>query len=111
MGSIFWTSAAAGRRQRNGMYPALFRLAWLCLFCRPAFAQPADLPFLHLKSGVETPATYAEFIFKDWQGFIWLGTEQGLARFDGHRMELFSEAQGLKGLIVTSPFFEDTVNN
>jgi signal transduction histidine kinase/ligand-binding sensor domain-containing protein/CheY-like chemotaxis protein/HPt (histidine-containing phosphotransfer) domain-containing protein len=34
---------------------------------------------------------------QDRQGFLWVGTDEGLFRFDGRRFRAFGEAQGLRG--------------
>lgn len=33
-------------------------------------------------------------IVKDYQGFIWIGTEDGLHRFDGYTMKIYSKVEG-----------------
>jgi signal transduction histidine kinase/CheY-like chemotaxis protein/streptogramin lyase len=38
---------------------------------------------------------------QDRQGYLWVGTENGLYRFDGHRFRRYSTADGLPGDIVT----------
>jgi ligand-binding sensor domain-containing protein len=34
---------------------------------------------------------------QDREGYIWVGTENGLYRYDGHRFKRFSTADGLPG--------------
>lgn len=38
---------------------------------------------------------YANFIHKDHRGLIWMGTQHGLHRFDGHEFKIFDEDTGL----------------
>lgn len=39
-------------------------------------------------------------LLQDRQGFIWVGTDDGLYRFDGSRFQLFGREQGLKSTLV-----------
>lgn len=38
-----------------------------------------------------------ESVFQDSRGFIWIGTANGLNRFDGHRFQTFTKKEGLTG--------------
>ena len=49
------------------------------------------------------------FISRDRYGFIWIGTEEGLNRYDGKRIEHYTPAT--RDVQVTSPCFEDKVGN
>lgn len=52
-------------------------------------AQPARLPFSRLSSTEGLPHASVYAITQDAAGFMWFGTEEGLARYDGHRFELY----------------------
>ena len=39
---------------------------------------------------------------KDHQGFLWIGTENGLYRYDGHRFLAFTTREGLPGNKITA---------
>ena len=41
-------------------------------------------------------------LYQDPQGFLWIGTQGGLFRYDGYRFEEFGPAEGL-----TAPFVQD----
>jgi signal transduction histidine kinase len=46
------------------------------------------------------PSSEAYYVFQDNQGFIWMATDHGVARFDGHDMTVFHTADGLEDPIV-----------
>ena len=43
------------------------------------------------------PDNSIQAIFKDHRGSMWLGTNSGLCRYDGNRMQIFSSRDGLAG--------------
>ena len=51
---------------------------------------------------------------KDFQGFVWIGTEDGLHRFDGNQMKIYRHRES-DSLSLSSNFilglFEDTFHN
>src|SRR5688572_22085202 len=46
------------------------------------------------------PSTETYFVFQDNQGFIWIATDQGVARFDGYEMTVFRATDGLEDPVV-----------
>jgi signal transduction histidine kinase/ligand-binding sensor domain-containing protein/CheY-like chemotaxis protein/HPt (histidine-containing phosphotransfer) domain-containing protein len=79
-------------------WPAL--LGWLCLIGPPAAlaaidAQPLILEHLTTTEGLPQGTVYATL--QDSQGFIWLGTEDGLVRFDGHEMVRYAYSPSAHG--------------
>ena len=73
---------------------------WLCgamlFFCGaalgatgPRWAQLADTVFLHLslEQGLQQQVVTA--LVEDRDGFLWIGTQDGLARWDGYRFRVF----------------------
>ncbi|HVI25922.1 MAG TPA: diguanylate cyclase [Xanthomonadaceae bacterium] len=84
----------------------LWLLAWLC-FCPAALALAPDKAFTHyvrdswsIEDGL--PQISAIAIAQDRTGYIWIGTQGGLARFDGARFVGYtpSEEPALAGLWV-----------
>ena len=61
----------------------------LCLFGLPAASVAADSPPLileHLTTSDGLPQGTVFATLQDSQGFVWLGTEDGLVRYDGHEL-------------------------
>jgi len=54
-----------------------------------ARAQGPKLRFTHLSGEQGLSNSTIEAIFQDSQGFIWIGTRDGLNRYDGHGMEVY----------------------
>ena len=52
-------------------------------------AQEARIPFRHITIRDGLPQNTVNAVAQDEVGFIWLGTQDGLARFDGQRFEIF----------------------
>jgi ligand-binding sensor domain-containing protein len=48
-----------------------------------------------LQDGLPNPTIHA--IFQDKDGFLWLGTESGLSRYDGNRFKTYTVKDGLPG--------------
>lgn len=67
-------------KQIKGLAFAVF----FCLFALSSFS--GELKFHHFSVNEGLPSNVVNTIFQDKAGFIWLGTKEGLVRFDGHRM-------------------------
>src|SRR5580700_5068817 len=89
--------------------PYLRRIALLCLLCASRYALGTKEPLLpdhphyaiqhfgeHFGLGTATILSMAQ----DGQGFLWIGTETGLFRYDGNGVTRFGRAQGLPGEFV-----------
>ena len=53
-------------------------------------------------------------VVKDYQGFIWIGTEDGLHRFDGYTMKIYSKVEGDSSSIGSNYIiclYEDSYHN
>jgi ligand-binding sensor domain-containing protein len=48
------------------------------------------------------PVSRVTSLFQDTQGYMWIGTEGGLARYDGHEFEYFDPSNGFKGTVATA---------
>ncbi len=60
------------------------------LFAPPVRAQP-----LRMTRADGLPSDYAQALFQDRAGFFWVGTDAGIARIDGRRVETFTVDDGL----------------
>ncbi|MEI7981842.1 MAG: two-component regulator propeller domain-containing protein [Bacteroidota bacterium] len=52
------------------------------------------LYFTHLKRENGLPSNEVNCFIQDLQGYIWIGTSNGLVRFDGHDMKIFRSVPG-----------------
>lgn len=64
----------------------LLLLCQLSLSAQPAFS--FDHPVL-IDDEDGLPSKQVNALVQDQRGFVWIGTREGLARFDGHRLEIF----------------------
>ncbi len=82
---------------------------WVCLFCcwhlwLPLTAMAASVAMTATSAAVPATEVYSRFIqlnrdhpqlsqttalVQDQQGFLWIGTQHGLYRYDGHQLETF----------------------
>jgi signal transduction histidine kinase/ligand-binding sensor domain-containing protein/CheY-like chemotaxis protein len=72
-------------------YPKIFILISTLLFLVISFvyAQSPDYKFRHLTTKDGLPSNFVNSIEKDSNGFMWFGTENGLARYDGYEMKVY----------------------
>ena len=75
-------------------------LALLLLLARPARAQQVFLRQFGPTEGLRAPFIYA--LAQDRQGYLWLGTGDGLLRYDGSRFVRFTQQNGLAEDFVVS---------
>jgi len=74
---------------------------WL-LMARPAYAAEPPQAFVRQfgpSEGLSQPFIYC--LLQDRQGYLWLGTAEGLVRYDGTRFVTFTTRQGLAENFVT----------
>src|SRR5215468_4603074 len=78
-------------------------LAWTAalllngLICETSVAATADAPPLileHLTTADGLPQATVMSTLQDSQGFVWLGTEDGLVRYDGHELYRYAYTRG-----------------
>src|SRR6185503_20865180 len=80
--------AGAGRR--------LLSLIASSVFLADSVAVAADAPPLileHLTTAEGLPQATVMTALQDSQGFVWLGTEDGLVRFDGHELHRYARSR------------------
>jgi signal transduction histidine kinase/ligand-binding sensor domain-containing protein/CheY-like chemotaxis protein/AraC-like DNA-binding protein len=59
------------------------------LFAHRSFSQAPKLRFKHITNEQGLSNSTIETIFQDKRGFIWLGTRDGLNRYDGYQMTIY----------------------
>jgi len=71
----------------------LFILIWIILIClQPGFGQTSKLIFEHISSSQGLSQSEVNCIIQDKKGFIWMGTLDGLNRFDGYDMVVYRKS-------------------
>ncbi|MGD1844665.1 MAG: two-component regulator propeller domain-containing protein [Salibacteraceae bacterium] len=81
------------------------RLFWLLLiigFAHGALGNGFNFYRYSLEEGL--PQNYVYTLVQDSNSYLWIGTGEGLARFDGSRIELFTKADGLADNFVTASY-------
>ncbi|WP_158275202.1 two-component regulator propeller domain-containing protein [Pedobacter sp. HMWF019] len=66
---------------------------FLSVFSTSAYAQSAYIQHYTTKDGL--PSNNCYYTLQDSKGYIWIGTDAGVCRFDGNRFENFSIDDGL----------------
>ncbi|MEO8591156.1 MAG: two-component regulator propeller domain-containing protein [Flavobacteriales bacterium] len=74
---------------------ARFLLSLLGLFTLVLRAQPGALHFQHLTVEDGLTDNAVTCVFEDHAGYIWIGTERGLNRYDGQRIERIDNTSNL----------------
>ena len=75
-------------------------IAAVALVPRPAAAQRLHVVAYGAAEGLPEQSVTA--VLQDRQGVLWVGTDAGVARYDGNRFEVFTEADGLVDNSVTA---------
>lgn len=71
------------------MNKVIFLLIILCFITLQSFSQKKILRFEHLSVDDGLPQNTIQGIVKDKYGFIWLGTWEGLCKFDGYEFTIY----------------------
>jgi len=84
---------------QNGLFCILFILLSVNLIGQINSSEPSNeyiitKRLLSIENGLVSRQVYCGLI--DDEGFMWLGTDYGLTRFDGKKFELFTTNEGLK---------------
>jgi len=75
-------------------------LIWV--FSRPGFAQEYSYSHYDITDGLAGSTVYC--ITQDTDGFLWMGTETGVSRFDGTHFRNFTTSEGLPDIEVLQMF-------
>lgn len=71
---------------------------FLCFY--PFFFLSAQEKVIHFNTSNGLPHDITYGIFQDRSGFIWIGTDDGLVKYDGQEFKLFSTDEGLRNNFV-----------
>jgi ligand-binding sensor domain-containing protein len=82
------------------------RFRWIFLFCSIGvrFASAQEYSYTHYDIAEGLAGSTAYCITQDADGFIWVGTETGVSRFDGTHFKNFTTADGLPDIEVIQIF-------
>jgi signal transduction histidine kinase/ligand-binding sensor domain-containing protein/CheY-like chemotaxis protein len=84
----------------HGRHPSRWLLAALLAVCAPAWAQRHSFKFYGEGEGLRNLAV--QVVVQDQTGYLWVGTQNGLFRYDGSRFFEFSKNDGLPGARIES---------
>ena len=84
------------------MYRLKFILVFSSFLSISSFAQQVNFVKYTVQDGLV--ANPVRCIYQDKKGFIWVGTFEGLSRYDGHRFTNFTSTNGLSHHFVNSIF-------
>ncbi|MEO0472255.1 MAG: two-component regulator propeller domain-containing protein [Bacteroidota bacterium] len=71
------------------MKDTLCSLFSLLLFCHYTQSPAADYTFVHLGESEGLANSNPQSVIQDQSGDVWIGTQDGLFRYDGHRMQAY----------------------
>src|SRR6266436_9152895 len=83
----------------GGTRSATLIVAAVCLLGWSAGARAADAPLIleHLTTADGLPQGTVFSTLQDTQGFVWLGTEDGLVRYDGQTLVRYAHSPNARG--------------
>ncbi|MBK7632259.1 MAG: response regulator [Ignavibacteriales bacterium] len=85
-----------------------------CLFCITSFPQIKEPRFEHITIEDGLPENSGTAIFQDHLGYMWFGTQRGLAKYDGYKMITYINSKVDPGSIsgdYVQCIYEDHLNN
>ena len=86
-------------RTHRSFRTATLLAAAACLLAAPPGARAADAPLVleHLTTADGLPQGTVFATLQDSQGFVWLATEDGLVRYDGHELFRYAYSRSARG--------------
>ncbi len=86
---------ACARRRLRYRWPSLLQILFLFIGSQYAIAGGLHrLQFDHLSIEQGIPSTGVQSLYQSRQGFVWIGTSNGLVRYDGRHMKVFTSEPG-----------------
>ena len=71
-----------------------------------AFSQSTQTIFYTTKDGLPSNSIYKSIL--DNHGFLWIATDNGIAKFDGKNFKVYTTAQGLPDNEITDIFIDSS---
>src|SRR5688500_8938262 len=102
--------------KKDSTFFLYFQLAFLCLslLCAKSRSHAQDISFSHVTTDNGLLSGNVRTIAEDYQGFFWIGTEDGLQRYDGYSMSTYKyskhDTTSISGNFVLN-IFEDHLKN
>ena len=94
------------RESGPGYYLVFWRMralmALMIMLCTLTQAQEYRVKEYGMSSGL--PQEYVYSLHQDAAGYLWIGTGEGLARFDGNVFEVFTQADSLSSNFITCSY-------
>ena len=78
----------------------------LLIVCATSFAQSTQTIFYTTKDGLPSNSIYKTVL--DNHGFLWIATDNGIAKFDGKNFKTYTTAQGLPDNEITDIFIDSS---
>ena len=70
-------------------------LTFFLLCCSVSFSFCQDFPMQHFTVEDGLPSNVIYYIYRDSKGYLWIGTDKGVARYNGLKFETFTTFNGL----------------
>ncbi|WP_187263980.1 hybrid sensor histidine kinase/response regulator [Pontibacter beigongshangensis] len=77
-------------------------LILLLLYTAVGLSQPADITFRHLTTKSGLSQSFVRSIVQDQNGFTWIGTSDGLNKYDGYQIKVYRHNPLLPGSLSTN---------
>ncbi|MDR6340623.1 signal transduction histidine kinase/ligand-binding sensor domain-containing protein/AraC-like DNA-binding protein [Filimonas zeae] len=77
------------------MRSAIIAIICCCSYLNTVYSQPAAAAIRFMHAGIENGLSHNQVnvIYKDEDGFVWVGTQEGLNRYDGYAFTIYRHRQ------------------
>ncbi len=79
---------------------------FFCYLCLPLASLSQTYDFKHFNTDIGLPQNYVYCLTQDHQGYLWIGTGEGLGRYDGVSVRTFSTEDSLASDFIYSLFVD-----
>src|ERR1700741_178270 len=84
-----------------------YRLFWFFILALVIPGRAQENFFRHYSTNQGLPSSETYAVFQDSKGYIWIGSDMGVSRFDGYNFKTYTTADGLVDNAVFA-FYEDS---